>query len=106
MPLLRLRLFGLHSNLAFPLSSFGAEPAGPFPAGKVAAMPGYDDLSTEELHDRAIRRAERHLDVKFLWELIEQIPSARLVTVPGRDHMSAVPAGEFKRAALEFMTAE
>ena len=39
-------------------------------------MPGYDDLSTAELHDRAIGRAERHLDVKFLWELIEQIPAA------------------------------
>lgn len=35
-------------------------------------------------------------------ELIELIPSARLVTVAGRDHLSVVPAGEFKRAALEF----
>jgi pimeloyl-ACP methyl ester carboxylesterase len=39
-------------------------------------------------------------------ELIELIPSARLVTIPGRDHMSAVPAREFKTAALEFLTAE
>lgn len=39
-------------------------------------------------------------------ELIELVPSARLVTIPGRDHMSAVPAGEFKRAAIEFLTAE
>lgn len=39
-------------------------------------------------------------------ELVELIPSARLVTIPGRDHMSAVPAGDFKRAALEFLTAE
>jgi pimeloyl-ACP methyl ester carboxylesterase len=36
-------------------------------------------------------------------ELIELIPTARLVTIPGRDHMSAVPAREFKRAALEFL---
>lgn len=36
-------------------------------------------------------------------ELIELIPSARLVTIPGRDHMSAVPAREFKRAALDFL---
>jgi len=36
-------------------------------------------------------------------ELIELIPSARLVTVEGRDHMSAVPAREFKRAALDFL---
>jgi pimeloyl-ACP methyl ester carboxylesterase len=39
-------------------------------------------------------------------ELIELIPSARLVTIPGRDHMSAVPAREFKNAALEFLSAE
>jgi pimeloyl-ACP methyl ester carboxylesterase len=35
--------------------------------------------------------------------LIESIPTARLVTVAGRNHMSAVPAGEFKKAALEFL---
>ena len=39
-------------------------------------------------------------------ELVELIPSSRLVTIPDRDHMSAVPAREFKRAALEFLTAE
>jgi pimeloyl-ACP methyl ester carboxylesterase len=39
-------------------------------------------------------------------ELIELIPSARLVTIPGRDHMSAVPAREFKKAAMDFLTAE
>ncbi len=39
-------------------------------------------------------------------ELVEVIPTARLVTIGGRDHMSAVPAREFKQAALEFLTAE
>ena len=39
-------------------------------------------------------------------ELVELVPTARLVTVPGRDHMSAVPAREFKHAALDFLTAE
>lgn len=38
-------------------------------------------------------------------ELIEEIPTARLVTIAGRDHMSAVPAGDFKRAALDFLSA-
>jgi len=38
-------------------------------------------------------------------QLIEEIPSARLVTLSGRDHMSAVPAREFKQAAIEFLTA-
>ena len=37
-------------------------------------------------------------------ELIELIPTARLVTIEGRDHMSAVPARDFKRAALDFLT--
>jgi pimeloyl-ACP methyl ester carboxylesterase len=37
-------------------------------------------------------------------ELVEEIPSARLVTVGGRDHMSAVPARDFKQAAIEFLS--
>jgi pimeloyl-ACP methyl ester carboxylesterase len=39
-------------------------------------------------------------------EMIELIPTARLFTIAGRDHMSAVPAREFKQAALEFLSAE
>jgi pimeloyl-ACP methyl ester carboxylesterase len=39
-------------------------------------------------------------------ELVELIPSSRLVTIPGRDHMSAVPAREFKQVALEFLSSE
>ena len=35
--------------------------------------------------------------------LVESIPTAKLVTVRGRDHMSAVTAKEFKQAALEFL---
>lgn len=37
-------------------------------------------------------------------ELIELIPSARMVTIQGRDHLSAVTARDFKRAALEFLS--
>ena len=37
---------------------------------------------------------------------VQAIPSARLVTIAGRDHMSAVVAREFKQAALEFLTAD
>lgn len=33
-------------------------------------------LSTQELHDRAIRHAERHLDVEFFWTLLEMVPAA------------------------------
>jgi hypothetical protein len=36
-----------------------------------------EQLSSEELHDRAVHRAEHHLDVGFLWRLIESIPAAQ-----------------------------
>jgi len=36
-------------------------------------------------------------------DLVEQIPTARLVTVAGRDHLGTVTAREFKQAALEFL---
>jgi hypothetical protein len=39
-------------------------------------MEELDQLSTKELHDRAIHRAEKHVDVKFLWSLLEMIPAA------------------------------
>jgi len=35
-----------------------------------------DQLPTHELHDRAVHRAERHLDVRFFWELLKVIPAA------------------------------
>jgi hypothetical protein len=41
-----------------------------------AAPDSLEQLSTEELHDRAVRRAERHLDVRFFWSLLEAIPAA------------------------------
>jgi hypothetical protein len=36
-----------------------------------------DELSTQELHDRAIRRAETHADVRFFWKLLRVIPAAK-----------------------------
>jgi hypothetical protein len=39
-----------------------------------------DSLSTRELHDRAVRRAERHVDVKFFWRLLQLIPAAEAVS--------------------------
>jgi hypothetical protein len=35
-----------------------------------------DRLSSQELHDRAVSYAERHLDVKFFWDLLKLIPAA------------------------------
>jgi hypothetical protein len=39
-----------------------------------------EQLSTHELHDRAVHRAEKHLDVKFLWSLLEMIPTAEMAS--------------------------
>jgi hypothetical protein len=39
-----------------------------------------NQLSTHELHDRAVRRAEKHLDVSFFWTLLEMIPAAEKVS--------------------------
>jgi hypothetical protein len=37
---------------------------------------GLDALSSKELHDRAVGRAKKHLDVKFFWELMKTLPAA------------------------------
>ncbi|MBO3746225.1 hypothetical protein J5X84_09135 [Streptosporangiaceae bacterium NEAU-GS5] len=35
-----------------------------------------EQLSTRELHDRAVHHAVRHGDLAFLWELLKVIPAA------------------------------
>jgi hypothetical protein len=37
---------------------------------------GLDALSSQELHDLALKRAKHHLDVRFLWQLIQVLPAA------------------------------
>ncbi|MEA2399610.1 MAG: hypothetical protein QOK00_13 [Thermoleophilaceae bacterium] len=37
---------------------------------------GLDQLSSKELHDRAVDYARRHLDLKFFWNLMEILPVA------------------------------
>jgi hypothetical protein len=39
-----------------------------------------EQLSTQELHDRAVRRAEKHMDVKFFWSLLQMIPAAETIS--------------------------
>jgi hypothetical protein len=39
-----------------------------------------DALSSRELHDRAVDRAVRHLDVGFLWRLAKAAPAAEAAT--------------------------
>jgi hypothetical protein len=35
-----------------------------------------DALSSHELHDRAVKRAERHFDLPFFWRLLSEAPAA------------------------------
>jgi hypothetical protein len=64
-----------------------------------------DKLSSRELHDLAVRRALHHIDVEFLWQLLEAIPAAEAsegnLNETGRDvtHLSvllddAIDSGE------------
>ncbi len=50
----------------------GADGSGEADGGEGAL----ERLSTQELHDRALRRAEHHLDVRFFWRLLSEIPAA------------------------------
>jgi hypothetical protein len=37
---------------------------------------GLDALSSEQLHDLAVKRARRHVDVRFFYDLIKYLPVA------------------------------
>ncbi|RDI52917.1 hypothetical protein [Nocardia mexicana] len=39
-----------------------------------------EQLSSKELHDRAVKYAVRHGDIRFLWRLLESIPAAEAAT--------------------------
>ncbi len=44
-----------------------------------------DQLSTEELHDRAMDRARHHADIGFLWSVTKALPAAEMASGhPGR----------------------
>lgn len=51
-----------------------------------------DQLTGEQLHDLAVRRALKHLDVKFFWQLLETLPLAE------------AGAGEFDRANADLQS--
>jgi hypothetical protein len=42
----------------------------------VATADELEQLSSKELHDRAVKLAEHRLDVGFMWRLIKTIPAA------------------------------
>ncbi len=49
-------------------------------------------LSSKELHDLAVSRAKRHLDVRFFWRLMELLPVAEAA------------AGELREAEADVAT--
>jgi hypothetical protein len=53
---------------------------------------GLEGLNSKQLHDLAVSRAKRHLDVRFFWELIEVLPVAEAA------------AGEMDQAEADLMT--
>lgn len=52
----------------------------------------------------AIMAGERDPIARGAPELAAQVPGARFVVIAGRDHMNAVPARQFKEAAIEFLS--
>ena len=60
-----------------------------------------DALPSHELHDRAVKRAERHLDVKFFWRLLEILPAAEAAAGEIGDAAADV---EIARARLDDLT--
>jgi hypothetical protein len=46
--------------------------------GHVPTREELERLSSQELHNLAMKRALKHLDVKFLWNLVEMVPAAEL----------------------------
>jgi hypothetical protein len=61
-------------RLGEPRRSRAASSHGRIPA--MSRREELDALSSKELHDRAVRRAEKHLDVRFLWNLMKMVPAA------------------------------
>jgi len=42
-----------------------------------------EQLSSKELHDRAVHYAERHLHIRFLWNLLRMVPAAEAAAGQG-----------------------
>jgi hypothetical protein len=53
-----------------------------------------ESLSSKELHDRAVRLAERRFDVVFLWRLVKAVPAAEAAAGHLEDAQSDVAVGD------------
>jgi len=52
------------------------EPSGSAKTSPVATREELEALSSEDLHDRAVKHARRHANVKFIWNLMRAVPAA------------------------------
>ena len=66
------------------------------------AEDGLDRLSSKQLHDLAVRRATRHLDLPFFWQLMEILPAAEAVAGRTDDEQADL---EFALAHIDDVTA-
>ena len=55
------------------------EPSGSAMTSPVATREELEQMGTKELHDRAVKHARRHANVKFLWNLMKATSSAEAV---------------------------
>jgi hypothetical protein len=62
---------------------------------------GLDRLSSKQLHDLAVHRARRHVDVKFYWRLMEYLPMAE--TAAGKQEDAEVDL-EYSLAHIDDVT--
>jgi hypothetical protein len=60
-----------------------------------------EQLSSPELHDLAVKRALKHLDVSFFWKLLEYLPAAEAAAGEVGDAAADV---ELLRAHLDDLT--
>ena len=70
--------------------------------GREGSADALEQLSTRELHDRAVRRAERHLDVRFFWSLLQMIPAAEAAS--GDQGEAAYDVQHAKGVILDVLT--
>jgi len=54
-----------------------------------------DQLPARELHDLAVHRALRHVDVKFLWDLLRELPAGEAAA--GRTDLATADALHLSR---------
>jgi hypothetical protein len=63
-----------------------------------------DGLGSKELHDRAVSRAEHHLDLKFFYDLIATLPAAEAAT--GEVDRSSADVFKLRALAQGFFAAD